>query len=158
MIDRERTPDGRPQNARPRDGLGRPLPRGADGGLPRIPDDVLLPPAESLVRAQQLLDDGMPFHAHEILEGTWKISVADERRLWQGLAQLAVGLTHRLRGNSVGAVSLLTQGRDRIWDYHPRCPHGVDVLGLVSWADALIADIEAGVAEPPVTPRLTFVA
>ena len=69
--DRERDARGRAQNARPRDELGRPLPRGAQG-VPRVSDDLVLPPAPALVEAQRLLDQGMPFHAHEILEGTWK--------------------------------------------------------------------------------------
>jgi hypothetical protein len=35
----------------------------------RVPDDVVLPPRQALVEAQRLLDEGLPFHAHEILEG-----------------------------------------------------------------------------------------
>jgi predicted metal-dependent hydrolase len=133
--------------------LGRPLPRGS-AGVPRIPDDVQLPPDESLTEAQRLLDDGMPFHAHEILEGTWKISVPDERALWQGLAQLAVGMTHLLRGNERGAQSLLTQGRNRIWPYHVDPPHGVDVDGLIAWADGLVDALERGQVPTPTVPRL----
>ncbi len=150
---RERNPEGRPQNGRPRDGLGRPLPRGAEG-VERIPDDVQLPPVESLIRAQQLLDDGMPFHAHEILEGTWKISTPGERALWQGLAQLAVGLTHLLRGNRVGATSLLTQGRDRIGTYAD-APHDIDIAGLMRWADLLVAALDRGESPVPTVPHLT---
>ena len=95
---RDRDPAGRARNARPRDGLGRPLPHDAEG-VERVPDDLVLPPAESLAEAQRLLDAGRPFHAHEVLEGTWKAAPDAERDLWQGLAQLAVGLTHRARGN-----------------------------------------------------------
>src|SRR5690606_36551389 len=36
MTDRDRTPDGRPQNARPRDALARPLPPGEEG-VERVP-------------------------------------------------------------------------------------------------------------------------
>lgn len=151
--ERERDPEGRPTNARPRDGLGRPLPRGAEG-IPRIPDDVRLPPRESLETAQQLLDDGKPFHAHDILEGTWKISAEPERQLWQGLAQLAVGLTHLSRGNTVGARSLLSRGRDNIGAY-PDPPHDVDVAGLVRWADRITDALDAGDVPDVGTPRLT---
>src|SRR3546814_317469 len=97
MTERDRDAAGKPLNSRPRDGLGRPLPRDAAGGVPRIPDDVRLPPDESITEAQRLLDHGMPFHAHEILEGTWKSAPPEERDLWQGLAQLAVGLTPLLQ-------------------------------------------------------------
>ena len=108
MADRERDDDGRARNARPRDGLGRPLPHGAVG-VPRAPEGVVRTPAETLALAQQLLDDGLPFHAHEVLEDAWKSAPDDDRVLWKGLAQLAVGLTHSRRGNVAGATSLLAQ-------------------------------------------------
>ena len=70
-VNRERDQTGRPRNARPRDELGRPLPRG-DSGVVGIPDDLVLSPQESLSEAQRLLDEGRPFHAHEVLEAAWK--------------------------------------------------------------------------------------
>jgi len=115
-VNRERDQTGRPRNARPRDELGRPLPRG-DSGVVGIPDDLVLTPQESLTEAQRLLDEGRPFHAHEVLEAAWKSAPDAERDLWQGLAQLAVGLTHALRGNTVGAATLLRRGADRISGY-----------------------------------------
>lgn len=159
MPERERDTAGKPLNGRPRDGLGRPLPRGAVG-TPRIPDDLRLPPEDAILRAQELLDAGMPFHAHEILEGTWKDAPEPDRVLWQGLAQLAVGLTHLLRGNLVGARSLLTQGHDRIRGHEIDPPHGLDVAGLLNWSEALVEEIESGDIESggatrtPTVPRL----
>jgi hypothetical protein len=143
VNDRNRDPTGRAQNQRPRDGLGRPLPRGAEG-VERVPDGLELPPAESLAEAQRLLDAGRPFHAHEVLEGTWKAAPPPERDLWQGLAQLAVGLTHRARGNPVGAATLLRRGADRIAPYAGDPPYGVDVAGLVAAARRLAADPGTG--------------
>jgi hypothetical protein len=102
-----------------------------------VPDDVVLPPLESLAEAQRLLDEGRPFHAHEVLEGTWKAAPAQERDLWQGLAQLAVGLTHRARGNPAGAATLLRRGAARISPYADDPPYGIDVAGLVTTAEAL---------------------
>jgi hypothetical protein len=134
--DRERDEAGRPRNARPRDELGRPLPRG-DSGAVRVPDDLVLSPGDSLVEAQRLLDEGLPFHAHEVLEATWKAAPDAERDLWQGLAQLAVGLTHALRGNSAGAATLLRRGADRISGYVEEPPYGIDVIGLLDWARSL---------------------
>jgi uncharacterized protein len=153
-VQRERDDQGRARNARPRDALGRPLPRGAEG-VPRIPDELVLEPLPSLAEAQRLLDAGMPFHAHEILEGTWKASPPAERDLWQGLAQLAVGYTHLLRGNPTGATTLLQRARRRISLYAADPPYGVDVDGLVTWADRVLGELAKGRAEPGAErPRL----
>jgi predicted metal-dependent hydrolase len=153
-VQRERDDQGRARNARPRDELGRPLPRGS-AGVPRIPDELVLEPLPSLAEAQRLLDAGMPFHAHEVLEGTWKAAPPAERDLWQGLAQLAVGYTHLLRGNPSGATTLLQRARRRISLYADDPPYGVDVAGLSSWADHILAELAAGRTEPEVErPRL----
>ena len=151
-MTRDRDEQGRPRNARPRDALGRPLPYGA-AGSPAVPDEAL-PPAQTLVVAQQLLDEGRPFHAHEVLEAAWKNAPERERDLWQGLAQLAVGLTHALRGNPVGATSLLSRGADRLSVYAPDPPYGIDVAGLADWADTARTRLADGGALPP-APRLS---
>jgi hypothetical protein len=152
MPARDRDEQGRPRNARPRDALGRPLPRGATGSAP-VPEETL-PPAQTLVVAQQLLDEGRPFHAHEVLEAAWKSAPAVERDLWQGLAQLAVGLTHALRGNRAGARALLSRGASRISPYAAQPPHDIDVDRLVQWAGAATNQLEADGRAPSV-PRLT---
>jgi len=149
---RDRDSSGRARNARPRDGLGRPLPHDATG-VERVPDDLVLPPQESLTEAQRLLDAERPFHAHEVLEGTWKAAPPAERDLWQGLAQLAVGLTHQRRGNRRGAVTLLRRGAARITPYAVESPHGIDVAGLVAYAQRIAAEVEAGSDQAPM-PRL----
>lgn len=161
-VPRERDEQGRARNARPRDALGRPLPRGAEG-VPRIPDALVLAPLPSLAEAQRLLDAGMPFHAHEILEATWKAAPPAERDLWQGLAQLAVGWTHVLRGNPTGATTLLQRARRRISSYAAPAygtdpPYRIDMAGLVSWADAVLGELAAGRSggtTPPPRLRLT---
>lgn len=140
---RDRDRAGRPRNARPRDGLGRPLPHG-EAGVAGIPDDLVLAPDESLAEAQRLLDAGRAFHAHEVLEGTWKAAPDGERELWRGLAQLAVGVTHAQRGNPVGAAQLLRRAADRLAAYADDPPHGVAVPGLITWARALALRIEQG--------------
>src|SRR5215469_9031033 len=145
---RDRDAAGRARNARPRDGLGRPLPRGTAGDE-RIPDDLVLPPAQALGLAQQLLDEGRPFHAHEVLEASWKTAPPADRDLWQGLAQIAVGLTHALRGNGRGAAALLRRGCDRLDGYPDQGPHGVDVAGLRTRGMDLARLIESGVLASP---------
>jgi uncharacterized protein len=138
---RDRDPAGRPRNSRPRDGLGRPLPKGA-AGEPRVPDDLVLPPAESLALADRLLAEGRPFHAHEVLEASWKAAPPGERDFWQGLAQLAVGLTHARRGNARGAVTLLRRGAAAIRPYAVADPHGVQVTVIAGLAGKLADRIE----------------
>ncbi|MEU6150068.1 DUF309 domain-containing protein [Actinosynnema sp. NPDC047251] len=130
---RDRDDTGRARNARPRDGLGRPLPYGAPG-VERQPEGVPRPPDEALAEAQRLLDDGKPFHAHEVLEDAWKTAPEPERELWRGLAQLAVGLTHLARGNAKGAHTLLDRGAHNIEPFRDNPPHGIDVAGLITWA------------------------
>jgi uncharacterized protein len=156
---RDRDPAGRPRNARPRDALGRPLSRDAPAEEERIPDDLLLPPAESLALAQRLLDSGRPFHAHEVLEASWKTAPEAERELWRGLAQVAVGLTHAQRGNARGAVALLRRGGPAVGQYAADPPHGVDAAGIARACARLAALIEADgtalVTGPGARVRLT---
>ena len=102
----------------------------------------MLSPDDAVRQAQQLIDDGYPFYAHEVLEGVWKASEGVHRELWQGLAQLAVGLTHVQRGNPKGAATLLRRGADRIGPYAAEPPHGLDVTGLASHARSLAHRIE----------------
>ncbi|GAA3791906.1 hypothetical protein GCM10022226_08690 [Sphaerisporangium flaviroseum] len=112
-VSRDRDPAGRPRNARPRDALGRPLPKGATG-VERVPDDYVPGAEQALDDAVRYLSEGRPFHAHEVLEARWKTGPPQERELWQGLAQICVGLTHIQRGNIRGATTLLNRGADRI--------------------------------------------
>jgi uncharacterized protein len=142
--ERDRDPAGRPRNARARDGLGRPLPRSAQPAadaqhVPQVPDT--LGPAEAVRLADELLRAGHPFHAHEALEAAWKTGPAAERDLWQGLAQIAVGLTHAHRGNAKGAVTLLRRGAKRVSDYHGD-RHGIDLDTFRAAAQTLADTIE----------------
>jgi uncharacterized protein len=151
--ERDRDDAGRARNARPRDGLGRPLPYGAEG-VARQPEGVPYAPGEALAEAQRLLDAGMPFHAHEVLEDVWKTARHDERALWRGLAQLAVGLTQAARGNAKGAVALLSRAADGITPYATAAPHGIDAAGLAAWARARAADLATAPTEPLRPPPL----
>jgi hypothetical protein len=104
----------------------------------------VLPPVEALAEAQRLLDAGRPFHAHEVLEAAWKAAPPAERDLWQALAQIAVGLTHALRGNAQGAAALLRRGISRLDGYSDLGPYGIDVAGLRTHGTLLARLIESG--------------
>lgn len=142
-MDRDRNAAGRPRSARPRDGLGRPLAPGS-AGVPREPEGIERGPAAALTEAQRLLTAGRPFHAHEVLEAAWRAAPPAETGLWRGLTQLAVGVTHLLRGNQVGADRLLTRGAATLEPLTDAAPHDVDVAALVAWARA-----PSGSAVPP---------
>lgn len=154
MADRERDAEGRARNARPRDSFGRPLPPGSTG-VPRIPDDLELPPAETLAYAQDLLDRGLAFNAHEVLEAAWKNQPEAERMLWQGLAQYAVGLTHIQRDNPKGARTLLLRAAERLELYRPRpgAGYGVDRAGLIAHARFLLRLLDEGAPIGPAELR-----
>jgi uncharacterized protein len=99
-----------------------------------------------------------------VLEASWKSAPAAERDLWQGLAQVAVGLTHAQRGNARGAVALLRRAVGRL-DGYPAGggkagggPHGIDVPAVTRAAGELAARIErdglGGVTAADLRPRL----
>ncbi|MEV4369934.1 DUF309 domain-containing protein [Nonomuraea sp. NPDC049637] len=113
---RDRDPQGKPRNARPRDAYGRPLPYGSPG-VDRVPDDYAPTTERALADARRFLAEGLPFNAHEVFEGRWKCAPEEERELWQGLAQICVGLTHLQRGNGRGAVTLFSRGAARAQAY-----------------------------------------
>lgn len=131
-VTRDRDAQGRAQQARPRDALGRPLPYGSQGVEP-ISEEPL-PPAETLAYARRLLDEGRPFAAHEALEVRWKSCPDQERELWQGLAQLCVALTHHERGNPVGAARLLDRAAGRLGSYAATAgpTYGLDLTAVVA--------------------------
>ncbi len=130
-----------------------------------MPDDLVLSGPQAARLADQMLRAGQPFHAHEVLEAAWKSGPPAERDLWQGLAQIAVGLTHAHRGNARGAVTLLRRGAQRVRAYRGQSglapdsdhadgdhadgdhadgdhPYGIDVAGFLAAADGLAARIE----------------
>jgi len=139
-VTRDRDPDGRARQARPRDALGRPLPYGSAGVEP-VPEEPL-PPAETLQRARELLGEGRPFSAHEVLEARWKAGPEKERALWQGLAQLCVALTHAARGNRTGADRLLARGTARLDEYAAAGgpTHGLDLAEVLRCARTGVED------------------
>jgi len=142
-----------------------------------VPDDLAITGPDAARLADQLLREGRPFHAHEVFEAAWKSAPPGERDLWQGLAQIAVGLTHARRGNARGAVALLRRGAQRVRsrqdqpeppgperEQHepPRPerdqPYGMDIPAVLAAADDLAARIERhGLDDLPpahLTPRL----
>ena len=126
---------------RARDALGRHVEPDSPDAVEPVSEDPL-PPLEAIALARELIDAGRAFSAHEVFEARWKAADADERDLWQGLAQLCVGLTHLQRGNPVGAATLLRRGVGHLGS--DAVAYGIDLALLRTRALQLADDIDAG--------------
>ena len=106
---------------RPRDRLGRPLPRGSapDPSVPPVPDIAGLTDEGVLALALSLVDDGLPFHAHEVCEERWRTCAPDDRALWRALAQWGAAETHDARGNAEGARRLAVRALEGLTECAP---------------------------------------
>jgi predicted metal-dependent hydrolase len=138
---------------RARDAFGRPVPAGSPEAVEPVSEEPL-PPYDAVALARDLLGRGRAFSAHEVLEASWKAAPGPERDLWQGLAQLCVGLTHLQRGNRVGAARLLHRGAGRLAGR--AAAYGVDVPRVARDAEQLAARVEAGDPLDPVGPELSL--
>lgn len=132
-LERDRDEAGRPENARPRDRFGAPLPRDAVDEMPdRVePEDVCRTVDQAVAAAAGLFDEQRFFEAHEFFEWAWKGPVTPDadRPFFKGMAQLSVGYCHTQRGNARGAATLLQRGIDATAPFAPR-HHGIDVDGV----------------------------
>jgi predicted metal-dependent hydrolase len=142
--ERDRNAQGRPENARPRDRFGAPLPRGAGDQLAdrRDPAEVVRTIDEAFVEAVRLFDEQRFFEAHEFLEYIWKsdeVPSAD-RDFWKGVTQVAVGCVHTQRGNSKGAITLLERAGRYMAPYPPTY-RGVAADALAAAAVQLANDV-----------------
>ena len=90
-----------------------------------------------------LFNQGRFFDAHEVLEDVWRAAPHDEKKIWQGLVQVAVALHHHSTGNSVGMRSVLLRAMKNLAG-HPRNFHGVQVprllTSLTAWLEAFDND------------------
>lgn len=149
MTDEQRDRDvaGRPKNARPRDALGRPLPRDAENALPEeTPAET---PEEALTRGIEHFNAGRYFQAHESWEEGWHPAPEPERDFWQGITQVAVGLVHRGRGNAHGSVTLLRRGAQRLQGYGEE-HMGLRVGDISRWAFESADRIERHGVDTPI--------
>ncbi len=135
--DRDRNADGRAENQRPRDRCGRPLPY--DTRHTPLAETFHYDTVEdALAGGVWLWDQQRYFECHEALEHVWHAADGQDRDFWQGVVQVAVGCVHHQRGNTTGAIRLLTRAADRLAPYPDVC-HGVDVEELVVFCRSAVA-------------------
>lgn len=129
----DRRPPPGQKKSRPRDELGRPLPRGASNRLELEDFDSLsLEQNHRLGRAH--FNAGRFFPAHEAWETAWKQAKGTpDEEFFKGLSQLGAGYVHWRRGNPHGAKTLLRRAVWRIAGFRPG-HHGVDVEAVVDAA------------------------
>ena len=149
--ERDRNAEGRPENARPRNRFGAPLPRGSVDELAhrQEPEDVVSSIPEALDEAIRLFDEQRFFEAHEFLEYVWKSEdlPPEDRDFWKGVTQVAVGCCHVQRGNVKGAVTLLERAT-RYMEPYPPAHGGVAADALAASAVGLAGEVREKGAAP----------
>lgn len=141
--ERDRREDGRPEQARPRDRTGRPLPYGtANVALIETVDPETV--EEALALGVERWNACRYFEAHELLEHAWKRAPDADRDLWKGIIQLAVAGVHLQRGNPRGASRLLDRAMQRL-ARQPATHRGVAVEALLEIARRASTQLAAGV-------------
>ncbi len=119
-----------PAPERPRDELGRPLPKGSPNRL-AVDDLTGLSAAGANALAIAHFESGRYFLAHEAWEAAWLASKGTaSEALFKGLAQLGAGYTHAARGNAHGMRVLLGRSLNAIRAASSPFP-GLDLDALV---------------------------
>jgi len=139
---RDRRGDGRPEQSRPRDRTGRPLPYGSHG----VPVIVAAEPRtveEALALGVARWDERRYFEAHELLEVAWKLGPVADQPLWKGVIQVAVAGVHLQRRNPIGAGRLLDRALERLAGL-PDVHRGIDVAALRAVAAAARRRLDDG--------------
>jgi len=99
-------------------------------------NEPLLTPGELAARLGEFyraLDEfnaGYYFESHETLEDLWMVTPLPERRLFQGIIQLAAAFVHLARGEYPGILKLLDAAAEKLGEFEPE-RLGVDVAGLL---------------------------
>ena len=99
---------------RSRDRYGRPLPVGDDRAFPVVSERSSITAEEAWREAVALIQDDLPFHAHEVFEQRWRCSPLEDREAWRLCARWAAALTHLARGNANGACAIARQTRSSL--------------------------------------------
>jgi len=96
-----------------RDRLGTPLRGGkiATDSFPQVPERDFISREQAWSEISEYLAADLPFHVHEVAEQRWRCAPPADKALWRACAQMGAALTHRARGNLVGAARLAERAR-----------------------------------------------
>ena len=86
----------------------------ATGGVSITTVSKVLNATITLADAQAVVEAGLYFETHEVLEPFWTRALGAEREALQGLIQVAVGFQHLANGNLDGARALLRDGATKL--------------------------------------------
>jgi uncharacterized protein len=100
-------------------------------------DRPLPPLTRRIARGRAAFEEGRFFEAHELWEEVWRELEGEERRLVQGLIQIAAALHHRAQGRPRPAARLVTKGLDKLSRCAPTLRTELDIDSLVAMAARL---------------------
>jgi predicted metal-dependent hydrolase len=86
------------------------------------------------LRGIALFNEGKFFDAHEVLEDVWRAASHEEKKIWQGLVQVAVALHHYSTRNHVGMRSVLVRAMKNLAG-HPQNFHDIQLSRLLESLD-----------------------
>ena len=83
------------------------------------------------------------YACHDTLESLWMDSMQPEKKFYQGVLQIAVGLYHLTNQNWRGAVTLMGEGIYRL-DYYRPDYSGINVEQLIDQTSILLNKLQQG--------------
>lgn len=125
----------------------------------------LPPPTELPIGVQEgirLFNQRRFYEQHEVIEHEWHAERTGIRRLYQGILQIGVGFHHALNSNHKGAVTLLTDGINKVEQFLPEAL-GIDTARLVRESRSCLEQItilgerNIGAFELETIPEIHFV-
>lgn len=81
------------------------------------------------------------YACHDTLEAIWIEAPVFEKKFYQGILQIAVGLYHLGNHNWRGAVILLGEGLNRLGEYQPEYG-GIDVEQLIDDSAEFLSQVQ----------------
>lgn len=82
------------------------------------------------------------YACHDTLEAIWIEAPTFEKKFYQGILQIAVGLYHLGNHNWRGAVILMGEGLNRLQEYQPEYG-GIDVEQLIDDTAEFLGQVQA---------------